>query len=397
MPDCLLLDSMKRYARQARHPCGPAGREPGPRRGTRWRRGFAALAGLLALAAAGCSGSSPAPPAGGARPPAGEPAGATQRSGVTSGALFGGDAPLAPQAARLGRKLAIVRVYYRFGEQFPLPRDRRLMAGGSTLLVSLDSVPGRGGPSYASIAAGRYDTLIRSFLDRVEQSAVRYHLGAIYVCFEHEANAPRHLALGTPAEFIKAWDHIHQLAESAHLNWNQGGRLHWVLILTHVAFTPESGRPAWAARAGQARSFWPGANEVDIVAADGYNSGACRPGQAAGGSFVDNGTKMASPASLFGPVLSFARAHGGLPVFIAEWGSVPYSSPSEQPSFINQMRAFVTANREIAAVLYWNSYGQHNGCDYSINGHPAALGALASMGRSPALQGRLVPGARAAG
>src|SRR5215469_12899154 len=35
------------------------------------------------------------------------------RAGVVGGALFGGDGPLAAVAGRLGRKLAIVRTYYR--------------------------------------------------------------------------------------------------------------------------------------------------------------------------------------------------------------------------------------------------------------------------------------------
>ena len=59
----------------------------------------------------------------------------------------------------------------------------------------------------------------------MERSAVKYHLPAIYVTFEHEADVlTHHRALGTPAQFIQAWDHIHQLAAAAHLNWNDGGR-----------------------------------------------------------------------------------------------------------------------------------------------------------------------------
>ena len=51
-------------------------------------------------------------------------------------------------------------------------------------------------------------------------------------------------------------------------------------------------------------------------------------------------------------VVSFARSQGGLPVFIAEWGSVTFAGSAAQATFIAQMQGYVTANHEIAAVMY---------------------------------------------
>ena len=82
------------------------------------------------------------------------------------------------------------------------------MAGGSTLLVSIDSTRA----SYAQIAAGDQDGYLRAFLRAVDQAALRYHLGAIYISFEHEPDGPQHAQLGSPAQFVQAWDHVHQLA-----------------------------------------------------------------------------------------------------------------------------------------------------------------------------------------
>jgi hypothetical protein len=254
------------------------------------------------------------------------------------------------------------------------------MANGSTLIVSLDTVPG--GPSYSSIAAGREDATISGFLQSMEQAAVAYHLNAIYICFEHEVDTAggHHTGLGSPAQFIQAWDHIHQLAASAHLDWNDGGRLHWIIILTHMAYIK-----------GFASQYWPGTGEVDIVGVDGYNAaGNCRTVR--GGNVVAQGTAMQTPADLFDGALGFAGAHGGLPVFVAEWGSVPYASPAIQPAFINQMQQFVAANHQIGAALYWDGHGQGNGCNYIINGNPASLAALANMGHSSVLQGTSVSG-----
>jgi hypothetical protein len=369
------------------------------------RGSLVALASLLvAVLAAGCGSSgTQAPPGagigssgageGGSGQPGSQGSGVSQAprsataaalSGVGGGALFGGDVPLLAEQPQLGRKLAIVRDYYRIGESFPDVKDRQAMAAGSTLLVSLDSVPRHGGPSYAAIVAGQYDRTILTFLKQVEQAAVNYRLSAIYVAFEHEADSKPHAQLGSPAEFIAAWDHIHHLAAAAHLDWNTGGRLHWVWILTTVAF--RSGYAAWDHRPGPS-TYWPGTGEVDIVAADGYNADGCRSAQQ-GSDMVANGTRTTTPAQLFGPVVDFAQAHGGLPVFIAEWGSVPYTSDM-QAEYIDQMRAYVTATPEIAAAMYWNGHGQRNGCDYSVDNHPASIAALAAMGHSAGLQGHI--------
>ena len=93
-------------------------------------------------------------------------------AGVSSGVMFGGDVPLAMAKPGLGRKLAIVRVYDHLGLPFRNPKISRIMAGGTTVLVSLDLFPGR--DTYSGIAAGREDAAIKSWLNQVERSAVRY-------------------------------------------------------------------------------------------------------------------------------------------------------------------------------------------------------------------------------
>jgi hypothetical protein len=52
------------------------------------------------------------------------------------------------------------------------------------------------------------------------------------------------------------------------------------------------------------------------------------------------------------------------------------------------MQSYVLANHEIAAALYWDN--SVPGCDFSVTGSPASLAALAAMGHSAGLQGRLV-------
>ena len=296
-------------------------------------------------------------------------------AGVGNGVMFGGDVPLAAVESALGRSLAIVRVYDRLGDPFENRMVDNFMAHGTTILVSLDTFPGM--LTYSAITAGQRDASITSYLESMNQSAIRYRLPAIYFTFEHEANvAANHQGLGTSAQFIQAWDHIHQIAVDHHLLWNQGGRIHFVLILTHFYYNN-----------GKAIQWWPGANEVDIIAADGYNTGGCRTARNSGQPFTGR-TPPESPSSLFTGVVQFAAAHGGLPVFIAEWGSVPWANPSVRVNWIQQMQSFVAANPAIHATLYWDSRVLQ--CNYILNGSPTSLSALASMGQSALMQGKPV-------
>jgi hypothetical protein len=296
-------------------------------------------------------------------------------AGITGGALFGGTSPLLAEQGHLGRKLAIVRLYYMIGQKFKTPKVDRLMSAGGTVLASLD-IPHGHGITYASVAAGRQDKQIRAWLTQAEQEAVAHNISAVYVSFEHEANTTANHVLGTPAQFQAAWKHIHRIAAGGHLNAGTGGRLRWAMILMHTAYFPASMRPHWSLRLGFASKYFPGTANVDVIAADGYNRGGCRSHK---GSMPTEAA--VTPGSLFNPVLTFARTHGQLPVFIAEWGSAFYSgAPAWQAHFIPLMKAYVLDNPSIAAAIYWDNRG-YFGCDFSVNGHPLSVAALAAMGR----------------
>lgn len=297
-------------------------------------------------------------------------------TGITGGALFGGTSPLLAEQGQLGRKLAIVRLYYFVGQDFKTRKVERIMSAGGTVLASLD-IPHGHGITYASIAAGHQNKRIRAWLTQAEQEAVAHNISAVYVSFEHEANTTANHVLGTPAQFKAAWDHIHAMAARAHLNAGTGGRLRWAMILMHTAYFPASMRPHWALRLGFASKYFPGAGKVDVIAADGYNRGGCRTAKSARPT-----EPMVTPGSLFNPVLTFARTHGGLPVFIAEWGSAFYSgAPAWQAKFIPLMQRYVLANPSIAAVSYWDQRG-NRACHYAINGHPISVAAMATMAKA---------------
>jgi hypothetical protein len=301
---------------------------------------------------------------------------------------FGGTGNLLPEQGKVGH-LGIIRRYYTLGQAFVGPTVTSILHQGSTMLISLDSNP-KGGASYASIAAGKHDTEIRTFLTQVERDAVLYRIPAVYIAFEHEANSPPHSSLGTPAQFVAAWRHIHNLAAGAKLNSNTGGRLHWALILEHLAYFTVAERPHWSLKMGFAANYFPGSSYVDVIAADGYNSGSCGEQEPPG--FLQPGDTMMAPAAIFDPVLTFAQQHGHMPVFIAEWGSIRYTNPSVRPRFIHAMQEYVLSHPAIRAVSYWDSQGaglrgkaggpNPNACNFMVNKDPQSLAALAVMNRA---------------
>jgi len=308
-----------------------------------------ALAGVLAVPAAGHAST-------------GGP------SGVSGGALFGGTQRLVPAQHALHRSLAVLRDYYTYGESFPDAAARQVMAEGGTVLVSLD-----GGPSYKEVAGGWDHGYFRSFLTAMNDAAIKYHLGAIYFCYQHEAdNISAHVAhQGWAGGFRAAWAHLHYKAKEWGLNWNAGGHIYWTMIMMHGAFFPTA--------TGQHRvqDYWVGQQEDDIVAVDGYNHAGCVNG-------VQQG--MVTPGSLFDPALAYA-ASKGKPVFVAEWGS--QRGPQQVP-FIGLMQKYVTSRAAIKAAMYFDAGAQgRNACDNTVNGDPASLRALDVMGAAPRLRGHV--------
>jgi len=312
-------------------------------------------------------------------PSSSQPAAGTRRH-----VLFGGTVPLVPEQPKVGH-LGIVRTYYTLGQTFGGRTAAKVMGHGSTMLISLDARPRRG-PSYASIAAGKHDREIRAFMTQVERAAVHYRIPAVYFSFEHEANSPRKRRLGTPAQFIAAWRHMHHLAASAHLNWNTGGRLHWVLILERMAYFTRSERPRWSLPMGFASSYYAGSGYVDGVGADGYNSGSCGKPKPAG--WLQPGHRVTAPHHIFNPLLTFAQKHGHMPAFIAEWASIRYENPRVRPRYIHSMQEYVMAHPSIKVASYWDSRGpgargfggpHPSACSFSVNNDPRSLAALGNM------------------
>jgi hypothetical protein len=299
-------------------------------------------------------------------------------TGISGGALFGSTEQMVPEESVLGRKLAIIRVYKSLGNVFPDTAEKAMLAAGSTMMVSLDL---RDNQTYAEVASGQFDSQILSFFKLVNAAAVKYGLGSIYVDFEHEPSIKKREIHGTPPQFVAAWQHVWQLVDNASLDWQNGGRLHWVWIMDHDSYNPSPTPGQYGP--GTAPLFWPGSAYVDIAAVDAYNHPGCHQHQ-------PPGSTVFSPKRLFGSALAFAQSHGNLPVYITEFASIPYPDASIRPAWIDSMTSFITAHPVIIAADYWDGYTNPGStCTFNINNDPASLAAFARMGQ--ALTGSVIP------
>jgi hypothetical protein len=283
-----------------------------------------------------------------------------RHQGRLHGALFGGDGALVAREHALGRRLAIVRSYYRMGE--PLRRsDEALMAGGRTLLVSVDTTQ-----RYTRVSAGADDAYLRRFLRQLNAAAARDRLGAVWVGFEHEADLRRLHPNGTPAQYKRAFRHVIRLGRGL-------DRIRWAGIYMARSFIPARDQWPWERKIeGQAAAYWPGRPVVPAV--DGYDSTNCGKGTFHG----------VTPQRVFGPAAAFAARHHTR-LLIAEWGASAHNPPA-QLAFIRQMARWVPAHRQVRAVMYWDS-SQSGGCSYVARGR--SLAALRAMGHTRELGGRI--------
>ena len=161
--------------------------------------------------------------------------------------------------------------------------------------------------SLTAIAAGRYDSYLRSYA-----SAVKAFGGQVILSFGHEMNGYwyswgyRH---ASPAAFVAAWRHVVTVFR------RQGaGNITWLWTVNII--DTRGGIPSPA-------PWWPGSGYVDMVGIDGYY---LKPGW--------------TFAPLFGPTIKAIRALTLDRILIAETGAAPAIG---QPAKIADLFAGVRA------------------------------------------------------
>jgi hypothetical protein len=185
-----------------------------------------------------------------------------------------------------GAHLRVVEVYSRFPGTFASAEAQQIVDFGGLPLIQLN--PRR--ISMAQLAAGAYDSDIRSYADQVR--AFRCH---VVLSFGHEMNGwwyPWGLPDTTPRVFKAAWRRIHGIFAAERVQ-----NVIWSWDPTHQYSQYKPGSTAYPAG-----EWYPGNKYVDWIGIDGYLG--------AGLSFRD----------VFGYQLRDIRRLTGKPIYLAETG-----------------------------------------------------------------------------
>jgi hypothetical protein len=238
-------------------------------------------------------------------------------------------------AKAAGKQPNLIGYYSGWGQAFETSFAQTVHRHGAVTIMQWD-------PTYASIsgiAAGRYDSYLRSFA-----ASVRDFGRPVVIGFGHEMNADwyswgyRHVP---PSTFVAAWRHIVTLFRD-----HGADNVTWL-------WTINADRPG----TGPVRSWWPGAKYVDWVGIDGYY---VRPSD--------------DFATVFGETIGRVRLFTHKPVLLSETAVGPAAGQfTKIANLFAGMRQFQTIG------LVWFDIAQHDGLyhqDWHIEHSPSAEAAF---------------------
>ena len=205
--------------------------------------------------------------------------------------------PLASVESVAGARAAVSNYFQNTSQGFTLTQATNASSHGSIPLTTLefwDPAKGVSQPAYSlkSIADGTWDTYLHTYARSAKAFGKTVWLRPL-----HEMNGDWYPWGGTvngntPAGFVAAWRHIHDIFAS---EGAANVKFVWCPNVDSVPATPTNA----IAR------YWPGDGYVDYLALDGYNFGG-------------SSSSWRSFSSVFGPAYAAVTVLSAKPVFIAE-------------------------------------------------------------------------------
>jgi hypothetical protein len=239
--------------------------------------------------------------------------------------------PVTDFAQAASKQPNLVGYYSGWGEPFQTSFAKTVGRHGAITILQWDPTLA----SVSKIAAGGYDSYLRSFAD-----SVREFDQPVVIGFGHEMNAYWYSwGYGNlPAStFVAAWRHIVTLFRAQHAD-----NVTWLWTLQ----ADERGT-------GPISHWWPGAKYVTWIGIDGYYYGPSE-------TFF----------SIFGETIAQVRAFTGLPILLSEVAVGPQAGQARKiPDLFAGMRQYGTLG------LVWFDIAQHQGTyhqDWHIEDNPAA-------------------------
>jgi hypothetical protein len=245
-----------------------------------------------------------------------------------------------------GPGLTAISTYVTAGQPLPPALIQTANRNHASLVVTWDPDAGFDGPTQphyrlAEVARGRYDRSLRAL---VAQLATVRH-GAVLRPMP-EMNTPWYAWSGSvngnsPARYIAAWRRVRKAVESA-----PGGRSVKLLWAPYAQNIPDTS-------ANQARAYFPGAAQVDLVGASGYNFGAAPPLQ------------WTDPGMLFYTAYQEIEALAAKPFWLAETGSTAVGG--DQAGWIDTLATLQLSAMPKLAGIVWYDVADPTG-DFRLRG-----------------------------
>ena len=244
--------------------------------------------------------------------------------------------PAQEVSALVGRNPNLLGQYVEWGSAFDKAAAARATSYGALYYMAWEPF----GTTVASIADGKSDSYITSVA-----KSVRAFGGPVALSFGHEMNGnwyPWGTSETTPADFVAAWRHIHDLFAAAGANnvvwiWNPN----IINPMPSVELAP----------------FWPGSAYVNWVGITGY--------------FATTGPDTF--AGVYGPTIAEIKQFTSKPILIAE--TAVETGPDEVTAIANLIDG-VKANAGVIGFV-WFDYDK-DGVDWTLGGRPIARAAVAS-------------------
>jgi beta-mannanase len=252
----------------------------------------------------------------------------------------------------LGRPLDISHVYDGWNQSMPDWETQWNDASGRTTLISWSHSP------VSPVVSGSQDAYISSVADGLKALSHPVMLEYFWEMDLHRYDK----ATVSPANFIAAWQHIHDIFVA------RGA--------TNVEFV-------WCPSAygyvnGTAQKYYPGASYVDWICADGYNWGSVKP------------QKSLTFGDIFKGMYAFG-APTGKPLMVGEVGTAE-ATPGGRAAWFTDLVATLPTMPAIKAVVYFDSLDTKNNWDWRVTQSSPSWNAFRSMAQNPYFNttGRLI-------
>lgn len=259
-------------------------------------------------------------------------------------------APVDEFTGLVGKRPSILEYYVAWGDGFDAARARNALSAGALPFLTWEPFSS----SVADIAAGRSDAYITRFATQVRTANL-----PVAVSFGHEMNGdwyPWGTSTTSPADFVAAWRHVHDLFLRAGV-----GNVIWVWCANVINPVPKIAL----------QPLYPGDAYVDWVGLVGY--------------YTPTGAHAFQP--LFGPTMQVIRRFTQHPFLITETAVEP--GPGK-PAQVADLIAGVRTHPDVLGFIWfdyrkkadWRLTTSPSGADEFRRGiAPEAFGVTVTAGR----------------